>query len=344
MRQVARQQLGFYPIPVPVIDLIATRLTADPGAVLLDPCAGRGDAVARLAFKLGVPAANVCAGELDHRRSMLIRQVLPEALVAPETDFLDARINGVPSLVYCNPPFDSEFGGGGRVEHRFLQRALGCMDTGGVLVFVGPERLRREREFMGVLNAWCDPLVVAPFPEVHRKFTECVWIGTKARYSRMRVGCRMVNDISHITTVNVSRGVMPTVYQSTSYSDRQLVDAVTKSPAMDAMLGIVKTSTELRPPLKLGKGHLALMLAAGHLNGLVCKPGKPPHVVRGTAAKEEYQKSQEITVGEKEAVKKTVMSERIQLTIRYVEPDGVIHTVKDAIAVSEKESDEQESK
>src|SRR5207249_9116368 len=39
------------------------------------------------------------------------------------------------------------------------------------------------------------------------------------------------------------------------------------------------------PPLPLGIGHVALLLASGHLDGVVQPEGKLPHVVRGTSRK-----------------------------------------------------------
>ena len=42
------------------------------------------------------------------------------------------------------------------------------------------------------------------------------------------------------------------------------------------------------PPLALGIGHVALLLASGHLDGVVRAEGGPPHAVRGTARKREY--------------------------------------------------------
>jgi hypothetical protein len=56
-------------------------------------------------------------------------------------------------------------------------------------------------------------------------------------------------------------------------------------------------------------------------------PGEPPHVVRGTARKVEYQSNQ--TQEETEdgtVVTKTTISEKIVLTIRAVGTDGTIRT------------------
>jgi hypothetical protein len=76
-------------------------------------------------------------------------------------------------------------------------------------------------------------------------------------------------------------------------------------------------------------GHIALLLAAGNLDGVVRPEDEPPHVVRGTADKVEYVASEEENENEDGSVtKKTVLAEKIVLTVRAVGPDGEIKTFK----------------
>jgi hypothetical protein len=106
-----------------------------------------------------------------------------------------------------------------------------------------------------------------------------------------------------------------------------LCDALNASP-------LWKLTTEVpeipkpRPPLPLSRGHLALLLASGQLDGVVAPPGETPHVVRGTARKvpstptvttEELEGGRERTV--------TTIKETIELVIRTVTPDGLIRTL-----------------
>jgi hypothetical protein len=79
--------------------------------------------------------------------------------------------------------------------------------------------------------------------------------------------------------------------------------------------------------LALGSGHIALLLAAGHLDGLVEPPGEPPHVVRGTARKVQYVSHVETTANpDGSETTRTVLSERITLTVRAVDQTGAIRT------------------
>ena len=72
-----------------------------------------------------------------------------------------------------------------------------------------------------------------------------------------------------------------------------------------------------------GIGHRAMLLASGHIDGLICPPDEPPHVIRGTAAKDRYVKSCDENVGEDGSVTtKTVISERTRLVIRILDSQG----------------------
>lgn len=62
------------------------------------------------------------------------------------------------------------------------------------------------------------------------------------------------------------------------------------------------------PPMALGMGHVAQLLAAGRLDGLV--GGDNPHVIRGVYYKEQYSKEPGL------------ISERPVMYIRALYPDG----------------------
>jgi hypothetical protein len=71
-----------------------------------------------------------------------------------------------------------------------------------------------------------------------------------------------------------------------------------------------------------------LLLAAGHLDGVVRPQGEPPHVIRGTAHKVTYTASvEEIENKDGSVTTKTVQSEKIVLTVRTAEQDGTITTL-----------------
>jgi hypothetical protein len=90
------------------------------------------------------------------------------------------------------------------------------------------------------------------------------------------------------------------------------------------------------PPLPLGIGHVALLLASGHLDGVVQPEGKLPHVVRGTSRKHSFVSG--VTDSENDdgsTTTKTTISERIDLVIRTVDCSGRIRTFSDTDAKDE---------
>jgi hypothetical protein len=90
------------------------------------------------------------------------------------------------------------------------------------------------------------------------------------------------------------------------------------------------------PPLALGIGHVALLLASGHLDGVVHPDGQPPHVVRGTSRKREYIAEESETENDDGTVtKKTVIAEKIELVVRTVDLSGNIQTFMETDAKEE---------
>ena len=84
-----------------------------------------------------------------------------------------------------------------------------------------------------------------------------------------------------------------------------------------------------RPPMSPGIGHRAMLLASGHIDGLICPPDEPPHVIRGTATKDKYVASCDENEDENGNVTtRTVISERPRLVIRVLGLEGNITTLE----------------
>ena len=71
---------------------------------------------------------------------------------------------------------------------------------------------------------------------------------------------------------------------------------------------------------------LALLIACGELDGIVCPPGEKPHVIRGVARKVRHVMSEDKAVDVKanEEVVTRKEAERIQLVVRMLTSDGEI--------------------
>lgn len=330
MRPEARKKLGFFAAPEGAIASILPRL-APPldksGLALLDPCAGEGKAIGQLATCLGVSLDRVWAVELGRELGEACRQNLPGASILAPCSFLQTDIRyGSYSLVYCNPPFDDSLSTGIRVEEQFLSLSLKLLVKGGILLFVCPESIAMRSGFQGMIGMYCDRVSVVPFPMKVRKHAEVFVLAQ--RIDGFRLKAPSWRDLIAREGWKYTLPPAPGPGQrftKTGLTDDELFEYLERSPLL-GQFAQPAPFTMPSPPLALGKGHLALLLAGGFLDGLV--PGVIPHVVRGSARKVEEQTDVEVDKSRDQTVTKETLTERIKLQIRAVWPDGIVRTLE----------------
>ena len=193
MRLIAQAKQGFYPAPPEAIAGILRHLKIpdpppDPwikreDVNILDPCAGEAKALVQVAVGLGVSWGHVFAVELNAMRAALIAEHHPEVKLLGPCSFEGTRITRHSfSLVYLNPPFDDEIGGGGREETSFLRHAVDLLVPGGILVLVCPiTQVFGKREMCGLLDTWFDQIELYLFPDQCREYNECVVFGRRRK-------------------------------------------------------------------------------------------------------------------------------------------------------------------
>ena len=333
-RQQADLRLGYYPCPPDAVKFVAYNLQAPEAGqfTILDPCAGEGRAVVLLASILNCPPEHVYAVELEEGRSATLKAdefLAAKNVVAPASFFGVTCKFGSMSLVWCNPPFADEQGGGTRIEAQFLDRATQLLATKGVLVLICPEDVAKRNELRMTLSAWYDHVRIIPFPPQLRKYNEVAVIGIK----RAEAGSSWRQDYignppGGKYRVPNNSGPGDRFFKS-DLTDDEYVRYMTASPLMRHLQ--TKPRRKLaRPPLPLGAGHIALLLASGELDGIVSPPDEPPHLVRGSVKKVAYESSRDREVQDDGSVTtKVVTSEKIVLCVRAVTHDGSVHTWTD---------------
>jgi hypothetical protein len=113
---------GFYPTPEAVIDLMISRICPlKPGDRVLEPSAGKGDIVDRLAA-LGVRPEVV---EPNPRLAAILRSKGYEPFVGRFEDYVT---DGAFDKVIMNPPF------AGALDFAHIRRAFNLLRPGGILV------------------------------------------------------------------------------------------------------------------------------------------------------------------------------------------------------------------
>src|SRR5580698_10391047 len=142
MRNVARIKLGYYPLP-PTEGTRLHRLLNFPAesASVVDPCVGTGAAIRQLTNGANTKRYAI---ELDAERARLAAE---DGIETVHANFFDvhAKVESF-SLLYLNPPYDSEVGsfGNKRMEFLFLQRSIRWLVNGGVLLMVVPHGQLQE--------------------------------------------------------------------------------------------------------------------------------------------------------------------------------------------------------
>lgn len=331
MRLEAQVKAGYYAIPPEALNVALERLElreSSSSHPILDPCAGEGRAIQQLAQGLGIPEGECHLVELNAARGERCRELMPEARVLAPASLAGCSIqSGCFSLVYCNPPFDTAVGGG-RMEAKFLIAALHGLAPGGILVFVAPERTQKEEWFSTNMLQFCDNLSALFFPPEVRKYNEMIFIAER----RSKMADFRRRRLQEVFAPRNHRYLIPPAtgpgkrFIKTGPTDDEVIEALERSP-LNKLLQAPKPWALESPPMQLGTGHLALLLASGYLDGLVQPEGEPPHVVRGVARKTQVlQESTEEQTGKKERTTKDIYTERIDLVVRAIDASGVIRT------------------
>jgi Uncharacterised methyltransferase family (DUF6094) len=335
MRLAAQLKGGYYPAPAQAVAYACTLLRPplDSPFVIFDPCAGAGAALSQLAETLGCPASMTYAIELDDSRALELHSSLPEAHVLAPASFFGCRASFSSfSFIWLNPPFDDGYAGR-RIEDQFLHTATDWLMPGGVMALVCPEEVADEwsdvRRHFGNYYQNCR---IEPFPARYRRFNEVIVLGHKRQ--------RPQGELVPWETVLASPGFVysipsscgPRIFQKAEPTEAELQTMLVSSPLRNHLTAPAEVALPC-PPLTLGIGHVALLLASGHLDGVVHPPGQPPHVVRGTSRKKEFVSDvTETEDDEGRTVKRTTISEKIDLVVRTVDLTGQIQAFLDSTA------------
>jgi tRNA1(Val) A37 N6-methylase TrmN6 len=340
MRLAAQMKGGFYPAHEDAVAHAATLLrppVRQPFAIL-DPCAGEGAAIEQLGRMLGCPGNQTFAIELDERRADKLHSTLPDAHVLAPASFFGCRASfNSFSFVWLNPPFDDGYGSH-RVEQQFLLTVTGLLMPSGVIALVCPEDVVGQySDTRRQVKTYYEKCQVVRFPEEHRPFKEVVVFGHKRAKPQVDTASRQWDSAlappGFVYDIPPATG--PRFFQKVEPTEPELQQMLATSP-LRSHLTIAPDVPLPSPPLALGMGHVALLLASGQLDGVVHPDGKLPHVVRGTSRKTEFVTDvAEIENTDGTTSTRTTISERIELVVRTVDLRGDIRTFADTEAKEE---------
>jgi len=334
-RLMSQVKGGYYAAASEAVAAVLERLRPpDEGeCLLLDPCAGEGKALMQLAQGLKAVPYGI---ELSEDRASVVRESLPEGQALAPADFLRCAITYRSfSFLWCNPPYDYATGEEGRVESQFLERAVHLLADNGVLALVCPEDVAGSYETVEFFQERFYEISAMPFPDEVRKYNETVILGCKrkqpntAGYSGSAWDW-LENRMETRIVYRLPPGERPRHFRKSEPTDTELARMVAQSPLrFHLQRPADKANDRPRPPMSPGIGHRAMLLASGHIDGLICPADEPPHVIRGTAAKDKYVASCDENEDEDGKITtRTVISERPRLVIRVLDSAGNITTME----------------
>lgn len=325
-------KLGYYPTPSRIVDMIRERLQFAGAFAALDPCAGEGDALAKLTEGTECTRYGI---EPDDNRAAAARENLDRVLHSTRED---ARIShGAFSLILLNPPYDeqhevSEDGAKKttRKEIVFLQQSLPLLAPAGVLVFIVPAHVVNP-EVRLFLSQKLDNLEIWHFPEPERsEYKQIVAIGTRS--AEKRINSWTVPILEEPPNAPNNRHAVPIsnrelkIWKTTHVNPAELAQLAQNSPLFRFFAGTAtaQEKEQRRPPLALHAGHLSLLIASGAVDGLT-GTGPERHVLRGKTTK--YVKiSTDESYNEETGSSTTTTRQRdaYRVSVKILRPDGQI--------------------
>jgi hypothetical protein len=288
MRRAGVEKLGYFPIPVPVMDWIASQFRVEPGASVpvIDPCMGEGAALKLLGDRLraagGKPIVYGC--EISRARYDAAVKALQNdkregisRLAHGPTEFLEVS-SGAFSLVYLNPPFDE----GGKEQNRWLELTRDWLCPGGWLVFITTEASALHPDTQELLHRSYEQVTCYRYPDAHRQFSEVAVFArrrtTDLPYHQRRATLFTASELPTLTLeeqfgLELPKGeppkrfsmVVPEVEESLTALRSVGISAgeVWKRTTQAASL-----SSKWQPLLELSDGHIANLISSGVFDGL----------------------------------------------------------------------------
>jgi Uncharacterised methyltransferase family (DUF6094) len=297
MRLAGRLKLGYYPLPPAEGEKIRNLLQFSPEpASVIDPCVGTGAALLQISQGGNCRLYGI---ELDSARAATAAAAGITTIQGSMFD-TQSKVERF-SLLYLNPPYDSEIGAlsNRRMEELFLEHTFRWLRVGGVLVFVIPfERLGTCVDVLAAHFTDVRPYLLSD-PESQR-FGQIVIFATRKRVTGSTIRssrqalinyCKGYVDMPMLVGDEAPYAVPPSPGATLTYTGLPLdaiEDLLPRSyayqQAVQQFFLPAATVSNGRPLTPLHAGHVGLLCTAGLMNG-VFGEGSDRHLVRWRSTK-----------------------------------------------------------
>lgn len=298
MRNAARLKMGYYPLPESeAIKLRSLLSFSDPTSVI-DPCVGQGTALDLVTCNAPVRRYGV---ELDAERARIASSKGIETIQGNTFDAI--AMPELCSLLYLNPPYDSEIGSiaNRRMEAVFLEHTYRWLRMEGVLILVIPfERLQDCAGVLGSHFAQLNAFRMTDQDSVQYRQIVVFGVRRDVRGTAVEGNKRHLLNIGLYGTFQklpelkpdacVPYSVPPSGETELSYRGLPydlLEDLLPQSSAWKQAAPLLMPHEDVatgRPITPLHGGHVGLLCTAGLLNG-VFGQGDDRHIARWRSVK-----------------------------------------------------------
>ena len=302
MRLAAQKKMGYYPTPPEIAHIVPSFLKPDEkGKVyrLLDPCCGKGTALniisQKLSEKYRFKKFKTYGVELDLQRYTEAQAMLNHTIHADA--LTETRIsNEYFSLLFLNPPYDWEqeseetyYSNSTRYELSFLQKYTEKLRPDGILVFIVPFSFLSRYSCCSFLTSNYSHIKIFKFPaELYKPFKQIVIFARKQTLPYDHQLFKTISElkeeeIEEITEVTRPFYELPPSnilkeprFTSVRFDPEQVAKEVEThginiEEEINPAIGLTDS---IRPLMPLRKGHMALLLASGFMDGILEKDGK----------------------------------------------------------------------
>ena len=298
MRNVARLKMGYYPLPEAEGVKLRSLLSFTGPASGIDPCVGQGTALHLVTSDAQVRRYGV---ELDAERARIASANGIETIQGNAFDAI-ARPESF-SLLYLNPPYDSEIGSiaNRRMEAVFLEHTYRWLAMEGALILVIP--FERLRDCVGILSSHFASLAVFRMTDPDSvQYRQIAVLGQRhdVRGAAVESNKRQLLSVSlygsFLELAELQAGacspypVPSSVESGLSYRGLPydlLEDLLPQSGAWKQAAPLLMPHEDVaagRPITPLHGGHVGLLCTAGLLNG-VFGQGDDRHIARWRSVK-----------------------------------------------------------
>ncbi|MGH2537098.1 MAG: DUF6094 domain-containing protein, partial [Candidatus Promineifilaceae bacterium] len=352
---------SYYPLPESITPLIVSCIAAPFGGRILDPCAGKGVALAMMATVLKLEAYGVELNQaraeqaserlqaLAGREGLPFRDHCPTHLLQDDYRAL-VTSKGSFNLLYLNPPYDFDQEAG-RLEYQWLRDCREWLQPEGLLVYVLPQGVLGNQRIGRYLATWFADVRVYRFPdEEYPLFKQVVLFGRRfsqaqrpapdqvQRYRQMAEGGRGLTPLGVAERpiyalpspiVPGGRFVFRSEFVDPDAAEKEasLLGVRTLADWRRHLLPANGQVAPVRPLMPLKIGHMAGLMAAGFLDNQVLSrsPSSDERPAGSTNASTDGQSPPHRLLVKGRAYKKVSYREKVE-----PQPDGGEQLVRTA--------------